>query len=124
MRPDVLPTACLPFEPEEAHRLQWLPLAVRHKLDGCRLHLSLVEWQALPVATRQQLLQLPAGPQFCERARFLGASREVRTRQLAPLRVADVSKALRCDASAARAWLTTATPFAHYVLGKRLNAAA
>ena len=49
MRPDVGPTACLSFEPDEARRLLWLPLAVRHKLDGCGLRPSLLEWQALPL---------------------------------------------------------------------------
>lgn len=60
MRPDVGPTACLSFEPDEARCLLWLPLAVRHKLDGCRLRLSLLEWQALPLETRAELLHLPA----------------------------------------------------------------
>lgn len=118
MRPDLAPTACLPSEAEEARSLLWLPLAVRHKLDGCGVRLSLAEWQALPVATRLKLLQVPAGPEFALLARSAGASRDTRTREPARLQVEDVAKALDCDAATARAWLAAATPFAHYVLDK------
>ena len=76
MRPDLAPTACLPFEPEEARSLQWLPLAVRYKLDACGLRLSLGQWQALSEAARLQLLQLAAGAEFALRATQAGASRE------------------------------------------------
>ena len=106
MRPDVGPTACLSFEPDEARRLLWLPLAVRHKLDGCGLRLSLLEWQALPLDTRAELLHLPAGADFA----------------LCALHAGEVAQALDCDAAAAGAWLAAATPFAHYVLSRRNRA--
>ena len=58
-RPGLAPTACLDFEPDEAKRLGWLPLAVRFKLDQCGLRFSLREWRALPLATRATLLAAP-----------------------------------------------------------------
>lgn len=116
MRPDVGPTACLSFEPDEARRLLWLPLAVRHKLDGCGLRLSLLEWQALPLDTRAELLHLPAGADFALCALHAGASRDTRLRQPVRLEAYEVAQALDCDAAAAGAWLAAATPFAHYVL--------
>ena len=118
MRPDLAPTACLPFEPDEARCLLWLPLAVRHKLDGCGLRLSLNEWQALSLAARQQLLQAPAGSEFAKRAVDVGANRDSRPRKPVRMDAAKVAETLDCDAAAARDWLATATPFAHYALIK------
>ena len=122
MRPDVGPTACLSFEPDEARRLLWLPLAVRHKLDGCGLRLSLLEWQALPLDTRAELLHLPAGADFALCALHAGASRDTRLRQPVRLEAYEVAQALDCDAAAAGAWIAAATPFAHYVLSRRNRA--
>ena len=96
MRPDVGPTACLSFEPDEARRLLWLPLAVRHKLDGCGLRLSLLEWQALPLDTRAELLHLPAGADFALCALHAGASRDTRLRQPVRLEAYEVAQALDC----------------------------
>ena len=107
MRPDVGPTACLSFEPDEARRLLWLPLAVRHKLDGCG---------------RAELLHLPAGADFALCALHAGASRDTRLRQPVRLEAYEVAQALDCDAAAAGAWLAAATPFAHYVLSRRNRA--
>lgn len=118
MRPDLAPTACLPFEPEEARKLAWLPLAVRHKLDGCALRLSLGQWQALSLATRLELLQLPAGAEFARWAVQAGAHRDTRVRAPVRLTIEELVRALRCDATGATAWLAGATPFAHYVLHK------
>lgn len=102
MRPDLGPTACLSFEPDEARCLLWLPLAVRHKLDGCRLRLSLLEWQALPLDTRAELLHLPAGADFALCALQAGASRDTRLRQPVRLEACEIAQALDCDAAAAR----------------------
>ena len=124
MRPDVGPTACLSFEPDEARCLLWLPLAVRHKLDGCRLRLSLLEWQALPLDTRAELLHLPAGADFALCALQAGASRDTHLRQPVHLEACEVAQALDCDAAAAGAWLAAATPFAHYVLSRLRRTAA
>ena len=55
------------FEPPEARALQWLPLAVRYKLDRCGLKVRLQQWQALPLAGRSALLRCPAGPRFEQR---------------------------------------------------------
>lgn len=118
MRPDLVPTSCFPFEPEEARSLSWLPLAARHKLDSCGLRLSLAQWQALPLAARLELLQRPAGAEFALCAAQAGASRHTQQREPVRLQSEQVAKALECDAAAARAWLAAATPFAHYVLGK------
>ena len=119
MRPDLAPTACLPFEPAEARSLQWLPLAVRYKLDACGLRLSLGQWQALSEAARLQLLQLAAGAEFALRATQAGASRDARMREPVQLNAAEAAQALDCGAAAARTWLAAATPFAHYALGQR-----
>lgn len=119
MRPDLAPTACLEFEPEEAHRLQWLPLAVRYKLDGCGLRLSLAQWQGLPAAMRLHLLELPEGVEFALRAARAGASRDSRTREPVRPDATDVAQVLDCGAAAARAWLAAATPFAQYTLAKQ-----
>lgn len=118
MRPDLAPTACLPLEPDEARSLLWLPLAVRHKLDGCGLRLSLREWQALSLAARQQLLQAPAGSDFAMLAVEAGATRDSRLREPVRIDAGKVAETLDCDAAAARDWLATATPFAHYALIK------
>ncbi len=118
MRPDLAPTACLPREPDEARCLLWLPLAVRHKLDGCGLRLSLKEWHALSMAARLQLLQVPAGSEFAMLAVEAGATRDTRLRKPVCLGAAQVAQALDCDAAAARDWRAAATPFAQYVLIK------
>lgn len=118
MRPDLAPTACLPLEPDEARCLLWLPLAVRHKLDGCGLRLSLKEWQALSLAARQQLLQAPAGSEFAKRAVDVGATRDNRLRKPVRMDAAKVAETLGCDAAAARHWLEAATPFAQYAIAK------
>lgn len=123
MRPDLAPTACLPFEPDKARCLVWLPLAVRHKLDGCGLRLSLKQWQALSMAARLRLLQLHAGPEFALRAIEAGANRDIRLRKPVLVEAAAVAQTLDCDAASARAWLAASTPFAHYALVKLRNTA-
>ena len=118
MQTDLAPTACLAFEPDEARSLLWLPLAVRYKLDGSGLRLSLGEWQALPMGTRRELLQMPAGAEFTRRAVLAGAADDTCLRTPVRLETEHVAQVLDADAATARAWLATATPFAQYVLGK------
>jgi hypothetical protein len=59
MRPDMEPTACLDFESDQAKSLQWLPLAVRFKLDATQLTFTLREWQALLEEQRRELMLAP-----------------------------------------------------------------
>lgn len=119
MRPNVEPTACLPFEPDEVRRLSWLPLAVRHKLDGCGLRLTLTAWQALPLAVRAALLHQSSGPAFALLAGQAGATTDMRINKQIRLQIEEIAQALNCDRAAADAWLVSATPFAHYALDKR-----
>ena len=47
----------LPFESAEERALALLPLAVRMRLDGAGVKLSLAEWQALPLVVRDTLFR-------------------------------------------------------------------
>lgn len=51
------PRGLLPWEVDEYLDLQWMPQAMRFKLDVVGLKLSLKPWQALPIETRHELLQ-------------------------------------------------------------------
>jgi hypothetical protein len=108
------PTACLPFEPEECRSLQWLPLAVRHKLDECCLRLSLRQWQSIPLAQRNVLLEAP-----------LAADDEARSFALAAMAAGATPGTFRPRASHSALGNTPpevfeadATPFARYVARK------
>jgi hypothetical protein len=68
------PDRVFEFEPDEARSLQWLPLAVRYKLDLCGRKIGLQQWQALALTDREGLLRCPAGATF-----------EARLLQLVPL---------------------------------------
>lgn len=122
MEPDLAPTACLPFEPEEARCLHWLPLAVRHKLDACGLRLSLAQWQALDLADRRELLRSAPGQAFAFAAERAGAVADRREAKPQRLEAAQVAQGLGCGAEAARAWLEAASPFARYACAKLLKA--
>ncbi|MEJ8839900.1 nitrate reductase associated protein [Ramlibacter sp. AN1133] len=61
------PDRVLDFEPEEARKLRWLPLAVRFKLDKCGLKLGLQQWQALDLCQREALVRRPPGDLFEQR---------------------------------------------------------
>jgi hypothetical protein len=58
------PVHILSSEPPQARSLEWLPLAVRFKLDAVGLKIGLSEWQALARAKRQALLACPPGGRF------------------------------------------------------------
>lgn len=58
------PDRVLGVEPPEAKTLEWLPLAVRLKLDDCGLKVRLADWQGLAASQRQALLACPAGSRF------------------------------------------------------------
>lgn len=58
------PVHILSSEPPQARSLEWLPLAVRFKLDALGLKIRLYEWQALARPKRQALLACPAGGSF------------------------------------------------------------
>jgi hypothetical protein len=60
------PVHILSTEPPKACSLEWLPLAVRFKLDAVGLKIRLSEWQALTKAERQALLACPPGERFDE----------------------------------------------------------
>jgi hypothetical protein len=61
---DPEPTRTFAFEPLQARELEWLPLAVRFKLDRCGLRVRLRHWQALDLRERSSLLACPDGPAF------------------------------------------------------------
>jgi hypothetical protein len=58
------PDRVFEFEPEEARALQWLPLAVRFKLDQCGLKIGLQQWHALALDQRAALVRRPPGALF------------------------------------------------------------
>lgn len=60
------PICLFSCEPPEAHALEWLPLAVRFKLDAVGLKIRLPEWQALARDERLALLGCPSGETFEE----------------------------------------------------------
>jgi hypothetical protein len=53
------PVHLLACEPPEARSLEWLPLAVRFKLDAVGWKIRLSEWQGLARDERQMLLGCP-----------------------------------------------------------------
>ncbi len=120
MRNDISPTCCLPFESEHAKSLHWLPLAVRHKLDGAGLRLTLEQWQALPLRRRVDLLhRLPASG-FEIEAREAGATFN-RSAGQTDIDEVDVASLLGCSLNDGRKWLIGASLFARYALGKRIG---
>lgn len=119
MRPDLTPTSCLPFEPESARSLKWLPWAVRYKLDEAGLRLTLGQWQKLPFLSRAELVRRLPEQDFALEARKAGAktSDECRLKQ----RQIDVSAAavvLDCTSTEALAWLNHASGFSRYAMEK------
>lgn len=58
------PVQVLSCEPPQAHSLDWLPLAVRFKLDAAGLKVGLAEWRVLTKEQRMALLACSAGPPF------------------------------------------------------------
>jgi len=120
MHPHLEPTKCLDFEPVQAHRLEWLPLAVRHKLDLAGLKLGLRQWGALPLAGRTQLLRCPAGEGFALLAQDAGAHTMASPVSTLPDE-AMVVRGLNCTGERAREWLAATTPFSRYALCKALQ---
>jgi hypothetical protein len=121
MRNDVEPSACLPCEPEAARSLQWLPWAVRYKLDGASLKLSLSQWQALDPETRKDLVRRLPADGFEALARRAGARNACRPGADDPvIDAADLAPLLGCDVEAARTWFAGASSFARYAMGKRV----
>jgi hypothetical protein len=122
MRNDLAPTCCLPFEPESARLLQWLPLAVRHKLDGAGLKLTLGQWLALPMATRAALLNRLPTRGFAAEAREAGA-RQATCVDVGHVDIdeAEAAQLLGCCQADAHHWLAGASSFARYAMAKRLG---
>ena len=58
------PDRVFSFEPAPARELEWLPLAVRYKLDACGLKIGLQEWQTLSREQREYLLHVECGASF------------------------------------------------------------
>jgi hypothetical protein len=54
------PNALLPWESDAYARLEWMPQAVRFKLDLVGAKVGLKQWQQLAVPHRMELLTLPA----------------------------------------------------------------
>lgn len=122
MRNDITPTSCLPFEPESARLLQWLPLAVRHKLDEAGLKLTLGQWLALPMATRVALLNRLPAHGFAAQAREAGA-RQATCGDVGQVDIeeAEAAQLLGCGVVDAHQWLASASSFARYAMAKRLG---
>lgn len=120
MKNDLQPDRCLRFESDTVQRLDWMPLAVRFKLDVARLRLTLQQWQALPHAQRLDLVQCLSTEEFARKAVAAGAylsSGETKHGNVDPARA---SLMLRVDVHTARDWWAEASPFARYVLGKQV----
>lgn len=47
------------FESDDERALVHIPMAMRYRLDQCGIKLTLNQWQALPVALRRRVLELP-----------------------------------------------------------------
>lgn len=122
MRNDIPPISCLPFESEGARSLHWLPLAVRHKLDGAALRLSLEQWQALPLRSRRDLLcRLPVEG-FAAEARKAGARIAVHHKiRQGVIDEVEVARSLDCHLRDARDWLAGASSFALFAMEKRMR---
>lgn len=58
------PVTVLAWEPPQAQALEWLPLAVRFKLDAAGVKIGLAQWQSLAHEERAWLLACPAGDAF------------------------------------------------------------
>lgn len=112
LQPDLFPTCCLDIEDGPAAELEWLPYAVRFKLDVSRLRLSLQDWRNLPRARRIALLSAPLSLEdsgFEALALSSGARRDMRPAEWAQTQ----GTALHNVCS--EQWLSRATPFAKYV---------
>ena len=121
MRNDIEPSSCLPFEAERASSLHWLPWAVRFKLDGEGLRLSLQQWQALPLAVRAELVRLLPSQGFAVYARQAGASTDNGPRTVRdPIRARHLAGLFGCSLQEATNWLAIATPFARFAVAKLL----
>lgn len=122
MKNDSSPFACLPFEHECAKSLHWLPLAVRYKLDGAGLKLSLNQWQSLTISTRLDLVQLLPVQGFAETALKSGAYFVGAPQIQAEMDEVEAAQLLECTSQEASLWLALSTPFARYALRKRAKA--
>ena len=56
MSSNAFPPGLYPFESDETLSLAIIPLSVRYKLDVCEVKLHLQQWQKLPLAERQTLV--------------------------------------------------------------------
>lgn len=120
MRNDILPTLCLPFESASARSLDWLPLAVRYKLDAAGLRLTLEQWKALPITERGDLLRRLPQDSFRAQACKAGAVSQARQRTIeVDIDDVEVARILMCSVGDANVWLSGATSFALYVMKKR-----
>lgn len=72
------PVRLLSCEPPQARSLEWLPLAVRFKLDAVGLKIRLSEWHALTRDERLALLGCSSGRAFEELLlSFVSAARRI-----------------------------------------------
>lgn len=118
MRSDIAPLECLEFEPTQVKTLEWLPLAVRHKLDLAGLKLTLQQWQALDRATRLRLLRAGPADGFAVYALQAGAF-PVPPREIPVLDEEKAAMLLCTTKEEARRWLAQSSSFARYVLQKQ-----
>jgi hypothetical protein len=81
INPELEPVQTLACEPPQALALDWLPLAVRYKLDRCGRKISLQQWRSLPHAKRAALLKAPmhAEPGGINFERMLDQDARIRT---------------------------------------------
>lgn len=102
--------------------MHWLPLAVRFKLDGAGLKLSLKQWHSLAPSTRAGLLQLLPGRGFVEAAQNSGAYFVEVPQVQAQMDEVEAAQLLECTHQEAVEWLALSSPFARYALRKRAKA--
>jgi len=122
VNPNISPVVCLEFESAKTRSLQWIPLAVRHKLDGAGLKLTLNQWQSLTLATRVDLLRLLPAHGFIEAALNAGAFGAGARQGTVEMDEVEVARLLTFTHQEAVRWLASSTSFARYALRKRRKA--
>ncbi len=62
------PDQLLPWETGPYADLEWLPQAMRFKLDAVGIKVGLKQWQALPIEAKRQLLAAPIADEAAKEA--------------------------------------------------------
>jgi hypothetical protein len=95
------------FEIVSSENLTYIPMCVRFNLDRCGLHLTLEQWQALPLADRVALAQMPLALEEAHEGAFEAAPDASAPETVVQARAARFAAYLRERVSA-----SSATPLA------------